>query len=148
MKANVKHFGYVKGLRTFFNNPDLWKQQLFILEGKNFEIVIKERKRPPSPNQHAYYRFAVLHACFESEDFKHMDNPDQIHEDYFAPKFLSFIKIVTVGDKSVELKKVKSMGDMSKGEVSDFMDRVLADCAMMGIIVLSPHEYELKTYGK
>lgn len=148
LKPIVKHFGWISNGRVFYHNKDLYFQQLTQLEGKQIEVVFKERIKKPSVDQYGYYRGAILGACFESEEFSHFDKPDDIHKEYFAPKFLSYTKMVTVGDKKHEVVLTRSMADLNRKETSEFIERALADCGLHGIIVLSPDEYLLKNYSK
>jgi hypothetical protein len=147
MKVQVRHFAKVDDkCRVQYLNSTLWNQQLVQLRGKDVEILIKERTKAPSIDQRNYYRGAVLGTCFESEMFSAFDNPDQIHKEYFAPKFLSYTKIVTVGNQSKEQEFIHSMADLDRKETSDFIERVIADCAMNGITILTSEEYYMKNY--
>jgi len=146
-KPQIKHYGkIVKGvLRPL--NYDLWYQQLALLEGRDYELIIKERHRKPTSDQHGYYRGAVLGSCYQSEMFSYFDKPDDIHNDYFAPKFLSYtVMVKIVNPKTGEITqreqvKVRSMSDLDKKEVSEFIEKCIADAAINGITILSPEDY-------
>lgn len=147
MKLSIRHFGKVKGGRTVFSNQQLYFQQLSQLEGKEFELVIKERLKRPTISQYNYYRGAILSSCFESEMFSYFDTADQIHSDYFAPKFLSHTVLVKLPTKQYEILKVRSMADLTRKEISEFIERVIVECALIDIQILSPEEYQNKHYN-
>jgi hypothetical protein len=146
MKPLIKHFGRVKGGRTVFSNQTLYFQQLTQLEGKEFELIIKERSKKPTIDQYGYYRGGILGSCFESEMFAHFDNADQIHSDYFAPKFLSYTVMVTLPTQKYEIVKVRSMTELNRKETSEFIEKVICECGNLEIVILSPEEYYNKYY--
>lgn len=148
MKLDIKHYGRVVNNNKEYYNPDLYRSQLAALNGKEFVEVIKERHQRPSNDQHGYYRRAILITCHKSEMFSHMDNKDLIHDDYFAPKFLSYVKLVTVGGKSTEQFKVRSLADLSKDEMTEFIQRVLGECHELGIQISDPESYYQKYYQR
>jgi len=147
MKLLIKHYGKVlNGKKIYYNQP-LYNQQLIQLEGKEFCEIIEERARKITVPQHNYYRGGILPACFESEMFNGFDKPDDIHTYYFSPKFLSYTKVINLpnGNKK-EIIQYQSMADLTSKETSNFIERVLADCAENQIIILSPDEYYNKFY--
>lgn len=145
---NIKHFGYVKGGKAIFHAKELYDRQLLQLEGKEFELIIKERKRKVTISQFNYLFGAILPTCHASEMFAHYDKPEDIYEDYFAPKYLSFKKQVVLPDgrKNI-ITKYRSLTDLSVPEMAAFIEKVLADCAMNGIEVLDPESYKNKQYN-
>lgn len=145
-KAVVRHYGKViKGtLRP--ENYKLWYHQLQALEGKEYELVIKERFRKASNDQFGFYFGGILTSCFESEFFSHLDKPQDVHDLYFGPKFLTYKVIKVIGGKQVEVVKERSLSSLSKIDLADLIDRAIADCEMNGIRILSPHEYQLTQY--
>lgn len=148
MNCDIRHYGRVeKGIKIYFN-PDLYRDQLASLEGKDFCEVIKQKHKKPSNNQYGFYRGGILPTCYQTEMFNHLDNKDSIHEDYFAPKFLGFSKMVEVGGKKYEFWKVRSLADLTEKEMSEFITRVLAECDLNGIEIPSPEQYYSKYYNK
>lgn len=132
-----------------FTLPDLLKQNLFELEGKDFVMTIKKKHEAFTVNQMAYYRSAVLMTCYSADMFMHFDNKDEIHEHYFAPMFLSYVKVVNIpGQKPYEDKSKRSLADLSKEEMSNFLERVLAHCAELDIQVPPPELAYSKYYQK
>jgi len=148
MKLTINHYGRVRGGKVIFELPALYQQELIGLEGKDIVMTIKKRHQKATMSQYGYYRAAILGACYESEMFSSMDNRDQIHELYFAPKFLSFKTMTEISGKKVEVNRVRSLADLDKDEMSDFVSRVLADCADNEIEVLAPELYMQKYYQK
>lgn len=147
MKIQIKHSGKVVNGVKIYDNPLLYRQQLQELEGKEFIEIIKEKTRKPSNNQYGFYRGGILPTCHSSEMFSHFDTKDDIHSNYFAPKFLSYMVNVKVGNESYEIKKVRSLSEISEKEFSVFIERVIADCADNGIHILLPEEYYNKHYN-
>jgi len=148
MKITIKHFGHVKNGKKFYENLDLYREQIQALEGKNFVEEIKERKVSASMSQYGYYRGAILSTCHKSEMFSYFENKDSIHENYFAPKFLSYKVLVKLPEKTYEQLKVRSLADLSVDEMKEFIERVLADCAENGILIPDPESYYNKYYQK
>lgn len=148
MKSAVKHHGVIeRGVKKYYN-PELYQRQIDSLEGKRFVEIIQEVKNKPSRNQYNYYRGGILPTCFQSEMFCHLDNKDKVHELYFAKKFLTHKELVILGNERYEVDITRSLADLSDSEMTDFIDRVLADCANLGIYILSPEEYYNKYYNK
>jgi len=148
MKLVVKHYGRIKAGKVIFDLPDLYRQQVLELEGQNVVMEIKKRHEKPTLSQYAYYRGGILIACYQSEMFSHFDNKDDIHEDYFAPKFLSYKKIVEVNGDKYEVVRIRSLAELSKEEMKEFIERVLADAAINSINVLPPESFYNKYYQK
>jgi len=147
MALLIKHFGVIKNGRKVYHNPELYSAQLLQLEGQEFEEVIKKRTRKTTLSQHSYYRGAILASCYQSEMFGHFDKPDDIHDFYFAPKFLTVTKMVKDNNGvNREFKKVIHMSDMTIEETSAFIEKVIADCAQNEIYILSPEEYYNRHY--
>jgi hypothetical protein len=149
MKLVIKHTGFIKNGRKVYDNPSLYTDQIISLEGKQFVEEIKEKHHSVTQNQYGYYRGAILPTCHKSEMFKHFDTKDSIHENLFAPMFLSYIVMVKLPDrKPYEQTKVRSLADLSKDEMSEFIERVIAWCENEGISIPSPEMYYNKYYQK
>lgn len=147
MSLQIKHFGKVIKGRKVYNNPELYTAQLHQLEGQEFEEIIKKRTRKVSYSQHDFYRGGILPTCYQAEMFSHYDKPDDIHEDYFADKFLSYKKDVVLPDgKRIQKTKVISTADLNMEEMSKFIEKVLIECEMLGISIMSKDEYYNRFY--
>lgn len=150
MKTLVRHFGKVDdNCKLHYGSDYLWKQQLEQLRGQDVEILIKKRSKKNTSSQYGYYRGGILNTCFESEMFKGSFNKaDDIHDEYFAPLFLSFTKMITVGGKTKEQVFTRSMSELNREETSQFIERVIAHCeSELGLTILSPDQYYNKHYN-
>ena len=148
MKVNVRHFGKVINGKRVYNNLELHRQQLLQLEGKDFEEVIKERSKRVTLDQFSFYYGGILPTCYNSETFSHYDNHEEIHEEYFAPKFLKYTKQVNSLDGTKkESVKYRSLSDLNRKEMSEFIEKVLIETELLGIHVLTSEEYKNKIYN-
>ena len=148
MKLQIKHYGRVRAGKIVWDLPELHSQQLLSLEGKNIVAIYNERHEKPSMSQYGYYRGALLVACYQSEMFSSVDNKDDIHDLYFAPKFLKYVKMVEIGGEKREVAVVRSLSDLNKTEMTDFIEKVLGDMAENEIAAPRPEEFYNKYYQK
>lgn len=101
-------------------------------EGKPVTIVLGKKKR--STKQNNYYWGAVLPTI--SDHTGHTVN--ELHEAYkklFLPR-----KLITVNGKQVYL--TGSTQDLSTGGMVEFIMRISAEAAEMGIILPSPEDHD------
>jgi len=146
-KPAIKHHGRLMNGRLNFHNKPLWYQQIMALEGKEFELIIKERHRKVTNDQYRYYYGAILGTCFDTELFSAFDKSADIHV-YFEDKFLSYKHMMIIGDVKKEIVKYKSLTELDKKEMSEFIERVLMHLRNdLNIIVLSPDEYMIENYS-
>jgi hypothetical protein len=148
MKLEIRHYGRVRGGKAIWDIPELYAQQLLSLEGKNIVAIYKELHQKPTMSQYGYYRGAILVACYQSEYFSYMAKKDDIHDEYFAPKFLSYVKLVGPPGNQKEMTFTRSLADLSKDEMKDFMEKVIGDCAENGISIPASEEFYNKYYQK
>lgn len=145
-KPLIKHYGRVVNGRKDYYNKALYYQQIALLEGKEFEEVIKIRHKKVTNDQYAYYFGAVLTTCFETELFCAFDKAADVHA-YFEDKFLSYKTMLIVGDVKKEIIKYHSLSQLGKKEMSEFIERVLMHLRNdLNIIILSPEEFYLENY--
>ena len=148
MALEIKHYGIIKnGVKQYYNN-ELYRGQMQSLEGKEFVELIKPVFKKVSMSQNNYYRGGILPTCYQSEMFSHLDKKDDVHEFYFAPKFLTLVKVVEIAGEQREITITRSLADLSQDEMREFITKVLIDCEMNGIIVGSPQDYYNKFYNK
>lgn len=114
------------------------------LEGKEFELVLKEKHSRVTNSQYRYYFGGVLRTCYQTEMFSHFDKADDIHEMFFGPKFLSYTKVVEVGKEKSLVKRVPSLTTITRKELGEFIDKVIIWCAEHSIVILSPEQYKLE----
>lgn len=148
MKLQVNHYGRVRGGEIIYAIPELMRQELAALEGKDVIITIKKKHEKASTNQYGYYRGGILGTCYKSNHFAALDTKDQIHELYFAPKFLTYKKLVEISGVRKEVTVTRSLADLSVEEMSEFLEKVLAECAHLGIEVLPAEMYYSRFYSK
>jgi len=147
MDLQIRHYGRVKNGKLIFDIPSLYDDQLRELEGQNIVMIIKKKHEKATLSQYGYYRGCILPLCYESEMFSSYDNKDEIHDVYFAPKFLSY-KRLRPDDHNIEVTTVKSLADLNKEDMTKFIERVIADCEMNGISVPPPELAYNKYYQK
>lgn len=150
MKVQIRHYGRIKNGKLIFDIPDLYSQQILELEGCDIVMQIKKKHEKASLSQYGYYRGCILPLCYESEAFKGMNNKDEIHDYYFATKYLSYKKLIELpGKKPYESTSVRSLADVSKEEMTEFMSRVIADCEVeLNIRIPLPELFYNKYYQK
>lgn len=146
-KVIIRHFGKIlpNGNISFYNN-EMWENQRFALRGKDFELVITEKLRRPSRNQFNYYFGGILGTLLTCEAFSHFNTPEEIHKQIFSPMFLSYSDKVYLGKASWMVPHVRSLGDLSKSETSEFVEKVLQWCAENDITILPAEVYVEKHY--
>ena len=119
---------------------------MLALEGRDFELQIKEKFRKVTNDQYGFYFGGILATCYESEMFSGFDRHDEIHDQYFSPKFLSYKVIREVAGKKYEIRRETPLSKLTVPEMTVFIEKVLAECAQLGIEVLSPQEYNTEQY--
>jgi len=146
-KALIKHFGRIMNGRKVYHNKALYYQQMALLEGKEFEEVIKEKKRKVTNDQYAYYYGGVLNECFNTEFFSAFNKAADIHA-YFEYQFLAYPVMLEVGNQKREMTKYWSLSELGKKEMSEFIERVLHHCREdLKIKILTPEEYYTENYN-
>jgi hypothetical protein len=148
MNITIKHYGIIKNGRKVYYNPGLYTDQIISLEGKEFCEEIKEKHNKATINQYGYYRGAILPTCHKAEMFNYFDTKDSIHDNYFAPKFLSYTVLVRLPNEAYEQVRVRSLAGLSVEEMKEFIERVVADCNENNITCPLPEEFYNKYYQK
>jgi len=146
-KPLIKHYGRIINGRKDYYNKALYYQQIALLEGKEFEEVIKIRHKKVTNDQYAYYFGGILTTCFESELFHAFSKAADVHT-YFEYKFLSYDVMMEVGDNKQVITKYKGLSELNKQEMSTFMERVIHHCREdLKINILTPEEYLTENYS-
>ncbi len=144
-KAEIIHYGQIRDGKKIYYRPELYEKQIEQLEGKKFEERIKEKSEKPSKETSGFYRGAIINSCMESSIYEGWTK-DEIHA-YFASKFLSQIIEKQLPDgHRIEFVKVTSTSDLNQLEMNEFIVKVIDDCAIKGIQILEPWEYNLTKY--
>lgn len=148
MNIQIKHYGTIKGGKKIYFNQTLYDSQMQSLEGKDFVEIIQEVHRKPSVNSNNYYRGGILPTCYQAEMFSHLDNKDQIHSLYFAPKFLTHIELVNIAGEQKEVTITRSLADLNQEEMTSFITKVKSECNLLGLEIGEPQDYYNKFYNK
>lgn len=135
----------MNGKKTYYN-PSLYQSQLQALEGKEFCEIIEEKHRKVTTSAHAYYRGGILGTCIQTDYFSHFANEDAIHDNFFAPMFLSYTVQVVTPTKSYLQTKIRSTADLSSKEYSEFIDKVRFWCDENDIKTGEAKDYHSKYY--
>ncbi len=144
-KVTLKHYGVItKGKEVFYNKP-LYLEVISELEGKEFDLVIKEKHKKVSTDAHGYYRAGIIGECLKSEIFGGWDR-DEIHE-FFSDEFLTY----TVTEKylkngaTIYREKIKktSTSELNSKEMFEYCEKCIRWCADNEIIIHTPEQYLL-----
>lgn len=149
MSADIKHIGRIdeNGKKVYYN-PELYRSEIDLLRGHEFVEIIKKKHQKITQSQLGYYYGCILPTCHKTNEFIHCDRKEDIHDDYFAPKFLSYDKIVEFNDIKEKQTKIRKIELLSKDETTDFIQRVLGECANLNIYIPSPEESYNKYFQK
>jgi hypothetical protein len=148
MSLVIKHYGHVKNRKVIWDIPSLYWSQLDELNGQEVVATFKKRHKKPTPNSYNYYRGVILPCFYKHEMFSSLDNKDEVHEFYLAPKFLSYKQIVVIGGKRKEINKVESLADISDDRMKDFMNKVMGEAHELNITIPPPELAYSKYYEK
>ena len=143
-KSEIRHIGVVKEGHKIYYNNDLYKKHILLLEGKEFDEVLKEKRVSVSTDTHGYYRAGVLKTALESEKFGGWDE-DELHA-FFANMFLKTTFTKVVSGREYHVPKILSTGDLSQAEMNQFIEKVVYWLAQEEIEILSPDHYNLTKY--
>ena len=135
-----------------YHNPVLRNSTLDAIEaqgGEGFDVARVKSKRV-SNDTYAYFFGGVLKTAMQFEKFGGWEEDDIRYE--YEMMFLAEEKMmiirnsegVEVGRKVV--KKHRSISDCNQKEVNEFIEKVIADLAMNGIVVLTPEQYYLEKH--
>jgi len=148
MKLIIRHHGRIREGKLIWDIPKLYNQNILELEGQDITMEIKKRHRKATHSQYGYYRGAILGSCYQSEMFVTLSNKDEIHDLYFAPKFLSFVTLTNIGGIKKEVTRVRSLADLADDEMGMFIEKVLEECKELNIIIPPPENFYAKYYEK
>lgn len=148
-KPTYRMFGRVTNGNLVHYNWPLFKQTLISLEGKEFDLVIKEKHKRVSLDSHSYYRAGVIKECLQYEIFGGWDFED-IHS-FFANMFLKDVRIRFSKQENGEstqyaIPVTRSTADLNQRQMNEFVEKVIAWLSNQGVVIHSPEEYYLSKY--
>ncbi len=143
-KVQYHHFGKVSnGILAHYNHP-LFQQVVASLEGKEFDLVLKEKYKKVSLDTHGYYRAGIVKECMNYEIFGGYSE-DEIHA-FFSNLFLKYSKTMIINDAQYQVTRIQSTAELSQSEMNEFVEKVIRWLANEGIVIHSPEQYFLGKY--
>tara|TARA_Y100000310_G_scaffold345418_1_gene464765 strand:+ start:6049 stop:6504 length:456 start_codon:yes stop_codon:yes gene_type:complete len=143
MKREARHKGKVVDGQLHLHNVDYYNRCLQEQEGKEIEVIIKEKEKDPTLRQYGYYFGVVLPTALEDETFGGWTKEEL--DGYLKSNFLQKSKMKVINNVPVELKYSPSKTAISKEEMTEFLRQVITFLAQQGIVVPESHEY-IKAY--
>ena len=145
----LKHYGKIEKGKVIYYNPMLFISTQKQLEGKEFELILKEKAKRVSHDAHAYYRAGIIGECMENEMFGGWDR-EEIHE-HFVGLFLSEVVVEKAFDKKgntihKESIKKRSTSSLSSKEMKEFTENCIRWCAEHDIIIKTSEQYQLNKF--
>lgn|SRR3990167_5214115 len=129
--------GFLKDGKLVLNRKDL-AFQLSRYENCSVKIIIERLKSRRTLKQLAYFFGGALPPI--SSFTGHT-----IHELYYNIFKPLYAPIVIKKWRGREIKSIKGLSEMSKGEAVEFINRVIAEASSMGIIIETPDEFYKRT---
>lgn len=148
-KSATHHYGkIIHGMLTYYNKA-LLDLEIKELDGYEFDIVLKEKKKRVSLDTHGYYRGGVLREALKYEKFDGYSE-DDIH-DLFADMFLRQDKMLIQRYANGKTRirsiiKVRSTADLNQSEMNIFIKDVVEWLEAEGIVIHPPEAYYLSKY--
>lgn len=136
------HYGKVVKGHLVFQYPELYQSVKNKLEGKEFDLVLKEKFKKVTLDQHGYYRAGIIREALRYESFGGWTE-DELH-DFFADMFLKETVVKTIDGTQYPVTSIRSTKDLSVQEMKEFIERVIQWLAEHDIVVLTPEQYYTK----
>lgn len=143
----IKHYGRVVNGKKVYLRPDILTKNLEMLEGEEFEEIIKKKAKAVSSRSKGFYFGGIIRVCSGQEMFGGWTE-DDIH-DYFAGMFLSHYAEEKAFNTKKEtftktVQKVKSISSLNSKEMSEYIEKVISWLAYHGIEIETPEQYKNK----
>ena len=151
IKSEVIHKGLIRNGRFVWDRPEVVTKAMEALEGKRIKASFEEEDNDISRSQFGYYFGGIIrNTCLRSEIFKGW-SVEEI-DNHFRTKFLSLqnMKEMKLPDGRIRLVRIishMSFEDISKDEMTEFIEKVIEELNSHDIHPLSPDEYNLKKYS-
>lgn len=143
-----KHYGkVVKGELSFFY-PEILQNIINSLEGKEFELILKEKHKKVSHDTHSYYRGGIVKEALQFECFGGYTE-DDFHE-LMADMFLKvhttkFLHIEGQEEPTqIPCTKILSTSELNQKDMGIFIEKVIRFLAEQGIVIKTPEQYYLE----
>lgn len=137
------HPGKVLYGKFLSNNIRLWEMELKQLEGKEVEMLIREKKERKSSSQLAlYFGVIIKKYCMPDEQFGGWDEWDI--DQYFRWELTKHNKTV----KDQTFLAVDDIRTYTKEQMTIFIEGVLNILAEMNIYIDDPEQFKLNKYLK
>ena len=135
----VKHKGKVTNGELYLNNVEYYNLCLKEYEGKEIEVIVKEKEKDPTLRQYGYYYGVVLPTALRDETFGGWTKEEL--DAYLKNNFLQKTKLKILNNVPVELRYSPSKAIITKEEMTEFLNKVIIFLAQQGIVVPESHEY-------
>lgn len=122
-------------------NAERYKNALKRLEGKDFELEIREVQSHATNSQYAYFRNGIIRTCLKTEMFGGWDEQEIIN--HFTDNFLRTVRFKQAGKEVLGISSTKQISNLSKADMSQFIENVLNWLSMHNISVGAPEDYFL-----
>lgn len=139
-----RFYGKVKGGSLVFSMENIarWKELLQMIEAGSgeFELEIKQREYRPTSSQFGYLYGGIYREALRSNKFASWTEDQMEH--FFGDMFLAERITIELPGKPVEVKRViRSTASLTRRELSEFIEKVIAWLANEGIVVSGPEDY-------
>lgn len=145
-EVQIYHLGTVKNGRVVYDRPVFLQSELDKLEGRQIRIYFEEIKEKKSIPQLAFYFGGIIRkTCMGSTLFEGWMEGEI--DQFFRTRFLSYIKTIRSSDGTVTFTTVQNeLRDLTKDEMTLFINHVIQFLAENGIEVLEPEMYKYNKY--
>ena len=140
----LKQFGKVAGSRLFMNDLPLYAAILEDLDGKEIELVIKEREKNVTMGQHGYLHGVVIPAALADEQFGGWTAKEL--SDFITENSIGEKKVKEINDVVVEFLHVPSKATISRKKMGVVIDWAVRFFAEHGITIPPPTK-QTKAYA-
>lgn len=142
-----RFYGKTKSGKLMFSEENMkrWMAVLQDIEfgSGEFELEIKQREYNANSSQFGYLYGGVYREALLTNKFKSWTEDEM--EEHFGNLFLAERITIEVPGKPVEVKRIiKSTSSLSRKELSEFIERVIAWLANEGIAVSGSEDYYTK----
>lgn len=142
-----KHYGKVVKKEMHFYHPEILQNIINSLEGKEFELILKEKHKKVTHDTHSYYRGGIVKEALQYECFGGYTE-DDFHE-LMASMFLTVHSTKLIhGDTEEPLQipcsRTRSTSELTQKEMGEFIEKVIRFLAQQGIVIKTPEQYYLE----